>query len=238
MNTFWIYASMSDKLRVCLLVLCFTVAGPLLADGFTQQWATDAGTHTSNLSVILAVDAAGDVAVARPFYNGSTIIRINKYSGSRGAQLWQTTYAGDGGDQIPTAMTVDSAGNFILVGTTWQSPYHACLVVKLSGSTGAQLWFNRTFFAAGHSSVTGVVLDASNQVYVCGYGQVSGVSRGKVAKFSAGGGMDWLTNDFTDLGDSTPRCLPVWSSSRCSTSPTRAPPDSPLSRRSSRTPTA
>lgn len=157
-----------------------------------------------------AVDAAGDAVVAWKSWGGATSydIRVVKYDGADGSELWSRTYnhAGANADD-PSHMILDAAGDVLLAGTT-AGDY---LTVKLSGADGATQWSATYEGPQGWYDVANhVTIAPDGAVLVTGFsdGVGSGWDVATVAYDGATGKQQWVArwggeNGATDEG----RCL-------------------------------
>jgi len=122
----------------------------------------------------VAVDGAGDVVASgwtdnRGTFNDFTVV---KWAGDTGAELWRVVIAGTQNlrDDLATAVAVDGAGDVVASG--WTSTTDTGLdftVVKLSGSSGAELW--RAVIASpgrGDDQAYAVTVDAAGDVVAAG----------------------------------------------------------------------
>lgn len=116
-----------------------------------------------------AIDAAGDAVVAWKSWGGATSydIRVVKYDGVDGTEIWSRTYhhGGSSADD-PAAMTLDADGNVLLVGATAGD----FLTVKLSGTDGTTIWAS-TYAGpqAWYDVANAVAVAADGTVVVSGF---------------------------------------------------------------------
>jgi hypothetical protein len=110
----------------------------------------------------LVVDGAGDVIAVGTLYSSTepSAFAIAKFAGGTGAELWRTTYAGQG-----AAVTLDGDGDVIAAGSIDGSPDHF-FVVKLANATGAEIWQHE--ITAGGGSAAAVGVDAAGDVFAAG----------------------------------------------------------------------
>ncbi|MES2470914.1 MAG: SBBP repeat-containing protein [Patescibacteria group bacterium] len=143
----------------------------------------------------MAVDSIGDVYVAGHFYATSTfgatpVVSRGGYDAfvvkyrSNGAYVWHRAFGSESaadfaGDETVTAMTLDTAGNPVIVGslldiTTIGAPQlpnrggKEAYVAKLQASTGLTSWAKAFGNSGTDDSATGVAIDSNNNVYVAG----------------------------------------------------------------------
>ncbi len=115
------------------------------ADG-TEQWryTLDGTASLGDGAVDVAVDAAGNVAAGGLVTNAGTgaDFGIVELAGATGAEIWRSSLNnfGSGGDQL-RALALDGAGNVLATGSMVSATTQDDIaIVKLSGSTGAELW--------------------------------------------------------------------------------------------------
>ncbi len=124
-------------------------------------------------SVLMALDAGGNVCLAGPSYNGDPLNGGShddwttiKYS-SAGMPLWSNFYNGPGNNSdTPRALALDASGNVFVTGMTWGPPpsyLPSCVTIKYS-SDGAALWTRsvESWFTGGRA----LTLDRSGNVVV------------------------------------------------------------------------
>jgi len=156
------------------------------------QWlSTSLGDGTNPVtSVAITTDASGNV-----YMTGSALGADRTYVtkvNSSGATQW-TNYYRNASTTISygQGLRVDSSGNvFVLVqrssgafdgGTTY--------LLKLN-SSGSIVWQTAFSINTGTGNLTsgyGIALDSSANIYVCGYGNPTGVTRAFLAKFNSSG---------------------------------------------------
>jgi hypothetical protein len=112
------------------------------------------------------------------------------------AQDWVQHFAGGGGlIDIPNAITLDSAGNVIVAGFTYQGAVksHDMVVLKYS-SSGALLWI-RTYNGAGSLDdiAYSVATDSADNIYITGGSNRGGATAEDVVtvKYDANGTFLW-----------------------------------------------
>jgi hypothetical protein len=153
------------SLVVCALALG---AGPPVARAQTWTRLFDGAAGGDETAVALARDAAGNLFVAgsTSTAGGTKDLLLLKYS-SAGTLLWQAQRDIAGTDDEAVALTLDSQGDPIVVGSIRTVADHDVAVVKY-GSGGGFAWA-RTFAGPGSSDDEPVAVgtDASDRVVVC-----------------------------------------------------------------------
>jgi uncharacterized delta-60 repeat protein len=153
---------------------------------WAQPFVGTAGTSYTNYGYYIKVTSAGNVYTAGYGYdnNGGTIspdIEIVKYN-TAGTQQWSNHYNGpmNSTDQMTAPgglLALDAAGNayacaYISYGSA--STVYDFATIKYDATTGAQQWVMRYDNGLGSSYPYDyqywVTVDASNNVYTCGYG--------------------------------------------------------------------
>ena len=180
-------------------------------------WNTFLGGSGNEGASAVALDGSGNIYVAGFGYEtwGSP---IRGFSGvknafaakldSNGNLIWNT-FLGGGGDHSGNAVAVDAVGNVYLTGfssTTWESPVRAfsggydAFAAKLD-SSGALTW-NTFLGSAGTDHGNGVAVDATGNVFVAGFSNVtwgspvlaySGGDAAFAAKLNSSGELVWNT---------------------------------------------
>ncbi|MDR3705398.1 MAG: SBBP repeat-containing protein [Paludibacteraceae bacterium] len=122
---------------------------------------------------------------------------------SAGVLSWNT-FLGGSGDDSGRAITTDATGNVYVVGessATWGTPIRAYsgsydgFVAELS-SAGILVW-NTFLGGSGSDSNYGIVMDASGNVYVAGYGSATW---GSPIRAFSGGNRDCFLTKLTSAG--------------------------------------
>ncbi|MDR3705750.1 MAG: SBBP repeat-containing protein [Paludibacteraceae bacterium] len=190
-----------------------------LTSAGTLSWNTFLGGTGDDLGSGITVDASGNVYVCGQS-GASWGTPIRAYSSdvdgfvakltSTGILSWNTFLGGTGTD-FCYGITVDASGNVYVCGesnATWGAPIRAYtsgrdgFVAKLT-STGALSW-NTFLGGTGIESCRGIALDASTNVYVCGFSDTWGTpirdytsspfgGDGFVAKLTSAGALIWNT---------------------------------------------
>ncbi|APV50830.1 hypothetical protein BWI17_14720 [Betaproteobacteria bacterium GR16-43] len=173
------------------LLIRYTAAG-------TESWQATAPERTiptETAPAKIVADAAGDLFVTGWYGNYSTGLGDNdeiltlKLSGTTGAVLWSHVYNGLGEDG-PTDMAVDAAGNLFVTGwTTAANGKKDIRTAKHSGATGQVLW---TAFFNGPSNDNDegyrVAVDAAGDVIMSGRSVKDGSTARKTIKYAGASG--------------------------------------------------
>jgi uncharacterized delta-60 repeat protein len=166
----------------------------------TQQWATRFnGTGNGfDEGYDIAVDASGNVYVTGGTIGssgGNNYITI-KYN-SLGVQQWATSYNNNSNQtEAAYALVLDASGNVYVTGTSYGGTANDgdIATVKYNNS-GVQQWVSR-FNGPGSvfDSGTDLILDATGNVYVCGYARdLTGTTNYSYAtlKYNNAGAIQW-----------------------------------------------
>ena len=133
----------------------FTVIKMSGATGAEQWRYTTSGSYVWSI----ALDAAGDV-VAAGAGAGFEVVKLN---GMTGAELWRTGY-GAPSSNVGYAVALDAAGHVVVAGVLDVFHLPVFSVVKVNGSTGAQLWRKDV----GSGTAYALALDASGNAVAAG----------------------------------------------------------------------
>ena len=163
----------------------------------------------------MAVDAAGNIIVVGYTDNGSgDDYQVAKFKADGSGLAWTPgSYAHTGaGDDIATAVAVDSSGNIIVTGTVWNGINNEDIhTIKYNGETGVVMW-QETYVSAGRDTATAIAVDGDNNVYVAGYA-FNGTRQDDflILKYpSAGGAPAWVElYDDTAYPDNDNRILAI-----------------------------
>jgi outer membrane protein assembly factor BamB len=176
----------------------FVVAKLAGATG-TELWQRDLeGTTTGqahNLASALAVTSSGDVVAGGNLQNDATgrDFAVVKLAAADGADVWRTEIDGvASSDDSLQALAVDGAGDVLIAGQSFTPTDSKFVVIKLSGTTGVELW--RAFVTGGSSirpeRATAVAADSNGDVIAGGTLQNDGRDDFAVVKLAGGTGAE------------------------------------------------
>lgn len=159
-----------------------------------QLWAQrhDGPVHGDDAAKDIAVDAAGNVFVVGTTKSAKgTDITTIKYSAA-GKRIWVRTYDGKAHrDDYAGGIAVDGEGSAIVCGTGGDTGDIYFTLMKY-GAKGARLWIKTGLLAAYDSGgAQDVAVDASNNIYVCGYFFVGGQRDAATVKYDKNGVRIW-----------------------------------------------
>jgi hypothetical protein len=135
--------------------------------------------NANDAAYAVTVDGGGDVVAAGSIFSDSgDDFTVVKLSGSSGAELWRYVLNGSANaHDYAWAVTVDGGGDVVAAGFTENSGSGIDFtVVKLSGSSGAELWrrvLNGTANAHGDAAFA-VTVDGGGDVVAAGSTNNSG----------------------------------------------------------------
>ena len=129
----------------------------------------------------VAVDSSGNVVVAGYADGGNPTgggtgwdFYTAKYAGTNGALLWERTYNGPAnGDDKAGAMALDSSGNVIVTGYSYNGANLDFYTAKYAAANGALLWERTYTGPANHDDkAVAVAVDGNGNVIVTGDSRV------------------------------------------------------------------
>ena len=161
----------------------------------TIQWQRTLGATDGNESVnSIALDSTDAVYVCGASNSpgeGSNDVILAKYD-SAGTIQWQRRLGGSNAE-IAQSLAIDSSDNVYFVGDTRSEGEGGqdLLIVKYN-SSGTLQW-QRTLGSAAGESGYGLVLDSSNNAYVCGRAYVAASDSNEylIAKYNSSGTLQW-----------------------------------------------
>lgn len=120
----------------------------------------------------MTVDSAGNIIVVGYMDTGSgddyQVVKF-KADGTGLAAWAPVSYShGGGGDDVATAVAVDSSDNIIVTGNVWNGINNDIHTIKYNGATGAVIW-QHTYNGGGTDTATSIAVDGSGDIYVAGY---------------------------------------------------------------------
>lgn len=175
---------------IALALILF--AAQLHAAGGSQVWQASDPRVGKQEAAASVVDTAGNVIVAGYQFQGSgtdDAYYVTKFKADGSGPLWSKSYNHGSGQDRATAVTVDSAGNVVVVGKVWNGVNYDIHTIKYMADDGAVGWSHTYNGSAGGNDIaTSVAVDAADNVYVGGYSaNASGNDDFLILKYPAGG---------------------------------------------------
>ena len=149
-----------------VLILKFDAFGNIL-------WARTWGGGGYDVGYDVAFDQSGNIEIAAESYSYGDAAVFLKFT-SAGTFVGSSTWKGRATYDSAYSITVDTNGNTILTGTSWDysiSPNHNSILVLKYDNQGNLLW-NRNWAGPNEDEVTGrrtVLTDANGNIYIAGH---------------------------------------------------------------------
>lgn len=158
-------------------------------------WANvfPASTSTRHVANAITIDGNNDVYIAGESWGSNLDFRVLKLN-TTGAQVWTSTYDGNGLIDVPKSITIDSDDNVIVTGTCYidVSIEEEITTVKFN-SAGTFQWAQEYGGSALDYDIPNfVTTDNQNNIYVAG--RVRNLGNGEdffIGKYSPTGNLDW-----------------------------------------------
>lgn len=179
--------------------MSFTLLGILNAQaagaaGVVYRLQTLGGSPDDELGQSIRVDSSGDIYALGDTESsgaGGFDALLVKYD-KQGVIEWQRTLGGTGNERLKS-LALDSASNSYIVGNTnnGTSGFFDLLLAKYD-SSGTLQW-QRFLGDAPYDEGSGVTVDSSNNIYVCGTTESAGAGSRDflVAKYDSSGTLQW-----------------------------------------------
>jgi len=166
-----------------LALLAISAFGPQFAQaGIAEAWVQryDGPWRRTDAGVAVAVDDSGNVAVTgysetNPDYmGGHTDFYTAKYARTNGTLLWERRHSA-GRSDIPKSMAVDTSGNVVVTGVSYNARNSDYYTAKYAAADGALLWEKRYDGPPNSGDVpNALAVDGSGNVVVTGYSYAIG----------------------------------------------------------------
>ncbi|MBW4497882.1 MAG: DUF4347 domain-containing protein, partial [Oscillatoria princeps RMCB-10] len=173
----------------------------------SQLWVRHVGSASSDNSCGIAIDSAANVYITGATYSelggssaGGWDTWIAKYDAS-GTQQW-VKQLGSAGQDMPSGIATDSAGNVCIVGNTWgalagSNAGECDAWVAKYDSSGTELW-SAQLGSVDYDDSRNVATDSAGNVYIIGstLGALGGSNAGDydawAAKYDSNGNQQWV----------------------------------------------
>jgi hypothetical protein len=185
-----------------LLSFLWLFYSPFLNAQINIQWEARYN-NTSNVDQVedYELDASGNSYVTGSSFNGTDYDIVTVKYDNNGNQVWINIYGGSGLDQAK-ALTIDNNGDIIVTGayknTSGVATDWDIFILKINGSTGAQVWSNVYTGSDYYDIGNDVAVNSSNEIYIVGNYNFSSTdldmivmrysSAGSLMSFDSGGG--------------------------------------------------
>lgn len=138
----------------------------------TVLWQHNCGSSPTadDYGADLKIDNSGNIFVCAAKHSGTNLnYHVAKYS-SAGSLIWQQSYNGTGnGDDVPSAITLNALGEVFVTGTSMGiGLYNTDYATIKFNASGVQQWVSRYNFVNLPDVATGIGIDNSGNVIVCG----------------------------------------------------------------------
>lgn len=169
----------------------------------------------SDKAELLAVDAAGNIYISgrsdsAPLdsVDNNDIVTI-KYD-SNGNQLWIQRYNGSGNlRDEPSKILINGNGEILICGRTENVHDDDFILLKYDAATGNPVWASPAIYGgpfANDDRATDMTVDASNNIYVCGYSQTGSSPANEdpvIIKYDNGGNVTGFYS-YVAIGEDEP----------------------------------
>lgn len=164
---------MVKRYPVLVMLLAMLWASAAMAVGGDVAWRRgDVKTDIQDAKAS-AIDSAGNVIVTGYTNNsGNHDFYTVKFNSDGSGTAWIASFDKSGGEDVPTAVAVDSSDNVIVTGYVWNGLNFDVHTVKYSGVSGSVLW-QHTYNSpvGGNDYSVAVAVDSLGNAYVGGYTQ-------------------------------------------------------------------
>ncbi len=172
-----------------------------------QEWTTTAGSQNFFQNSVTKIDGSGNVLIAGATMNssGNYDALVAKYS-SGGTLLWINQYAGSGNkDDFASALFLDASGNVYITGAVTNTVGDSSNVLTVKyNSSGTQQWASTYHGGTGTDFGTGLIVDASGNVFVTGASNRGSTNKFDVValKYNSSGAQQWVSfYNYNNLND-------------------------------------
>jgi hypothetical protein len=176
---------------------------------YSQQWVYRYnGTNNNDASTSIKASTAGNVYITGySFSGGSDYDYLTIKLSSNGEQLWGEKYNGPGnGPDQAGQLLIDAQENVYVTGSSFGNGTASDIATIKYNSSGELQWVARyNGSGSGNDGPTGITLDESGNIYICGY--ITSKDNGLdmiLLKYGPGGELLWAStynspNNSTDF---------------------------------------
>jgi hypothetical protein len=139
------------------------------------QWGTTWGGASFDLAYDLGFDSQGNIYVVGESYSFGACVVLLKFSPNGGSPLWTRSWKGPADYDSGYSVAVDSSGNVIIAGISWDysvSPNHNSILLVKYDASGNYLWSENWVTATPGEdeswSFRGLTTDSQGNIYVGG----------------------------------------------------------------------
>ena len=201
------------KLLIFLLLLLTFAAGipaTVHAKGGDTLWTRADAVAGKQEAKAMTVDSAGDTIVVGYTGSNANDYYVAKFKADGTGTAWTPVTFGGTGEDVATAVTVDSVDNIIVTGYTWNGSDKDIHTIKYCGSAdpatdcpgkspGEMLWQHTLTNTSGNDSAAAVAVDGDDNIYVAGaYFNAGQMDDFVVIKYPAAGAVPTWTEIFGD----------------------------------------
>jgi hypothetical protein len=124
---------------------------------------------TDDFGTDIITDANNNIYVCGAQHNGANYdYLVSKYT-AQGVLIWQQTYNGTGnGDDIPSAITLDNAGNVYVTGASSGTNSLSDFATIKYSNNGTQLWSKLYDFSNKYEAATDIIINNAGEIIICG----------------------------------------------------------------------
>ena len=177
------YRGTNTSLKLLLFLFLLACAaglpGAAYAIGGVPLWSSTDAVAGKHEAKAMTVDSAGNTIVVGYTGANANDYYVAKFKADGTGTSWAPAIFGGTGEDVATAVTVDSKNNIIVTGYTWNGSDKDIHTVKYCGSAdpatdcpgkvpGEVLWEHTLANTSGNDSATAVAVDGSDNIYVAG----------------------------------------------------------------------
>ncbi len=184
---------------VLVILISIALSAPAFAMGGEKLWSRTNVVAGKQEAKAMAVDSAGNTIVVGYTDSNANDYYVVKFNADGSGTAWAPVTFGGVGEDVATAVTVDSANNIIVTGYTWNGSDRDIHTIKYDGATGAVLWQHTLTNTSGNDSAAAVAVDGSDNIYVAGsYFNGAQTDDFVVIKYPSAGAVPTWTEIFDD----------------------------------------